>query len=201
MKIPTYVRWMRSVTFLFVVGCTLLIKIIHAQTSENYTIKKWVLTEGGNLSSSASYTLQDACGQPLAVGIMTSENYGITSGFFGEGEVGTAIEDNNEEDTDVPRRLFLHQNYPNPFNPRTSIAFDLPWKAEVRLVVYDLQRKEINQLLQGTQSAGHYTVIWNGEDYAGRTVSSGVYFYRMMVRHLDSESETIVKAGKMIFMK
>jgi hypothetical protein len=137
----------------------------------------------------------------MPVGTMTSENYGITSGFFGEGEVGTAIEDNNGEDTDVPQQFRLHQNYPNPFNPRTSIAFDLPWKAEVRLVIYDLQGKEINQLLQETQSAGHYTVIWNGEDYAGRTVSSGVYFYRMMVRHLDSESGTIVKAGKMIFMK
>ena len=177
-------------------GCT-----VSAQTSENYSIKKWVINGGGNLSSSANYSIQDACAQPSAVGSMTSENYGISSGFFGEGEVGTSVEDKETEDTDVPQKLQLFQNYPNPFNPETCIEFELPQKAEVVLTVYDLQGKEINRLYQGNQAAGNHTVIWRGKDFTGNTVSSGMYFYRIIVKYQGSESRTTVKVKKMIFMK
>ncbi len=181
--------------------CLLFTGTVSAQTSENYTIKKWVVNEGGGISSSSNYTVQDACGQPSAVGTMTSTNYGVASGFFGEAGMETLVEDEEETSMDLPQTFKLFQNYPNPFNPETSIEFDLPHTAEVVLTIYDLQGKEINRLLHGIQAAGKHTVIWTGKDVTGNTVSSGIYFYRIIVRIQGSESKTIVKVRKMIFMK
>ncbi|MEJ2721473.1 MAG: choice-of-anchor D domain-containing protein, partial [bacterium] len=36
----------------------------------------------------------------------------------------------------LPTRYALHPNYPNPFNPTTTIAYDIPERAEVRLAIY-----------------------------------------------------------------
>jgi hypothetical protein len=171
-----------------------------AQSSENYTLKKWAINTGGGSSSSSNYALQDAVGQSSAVGTMTSTDYGAASGFWGEGGMETGIED-KEGDTNIPQTFKLHQNYPNPFNPETCIAFDLPWKAEVVVTIYDLQGKKVNCILQGTQETGTHTVMWRGKDFYGNTVSSGLYFYRIMVSPLNAESKTMVKVGKMIFMK
>ena len=38
-----------------------------------------------------------------------------------------------------PGAFALHAAYPNPFNPTTTIAFDLPQAARVKLVVFDLR--------------------------------------------------------------
>ena len=183
-------------TFLFFL-CTV---IISAQSSENYTLKKWAINTGGGSSSSSNYSMQDAVGQSSAAGTMTSTNYGAASGFWGEGGVETGIED-EQCDTDIPRTFKLHQNYPNPFNTETCIAFDLPWNAEVVLTIYDLQGKKVNCILQGMQEVGTHTVMWRGKNYYGNTVSSGMYFYRIIVRSRDAEPKTVVKTGKMIFMK
>jgi len=173
---------------------------VFAQSSENYTLKKWAINSGGGGSSSTNYAMQDAVGQSSAVGNMTSTSYGAASGFWGEGGMETGIED-KEGDINIPRTFKLHQNYPNPFNPETCIAFDLPWKAEVVITIYDLQGKKVNCILQGMQEVGAHSVMWRGKDFYGNIVSSGLYFYRIMVRSQEAESKTVVKAGKMIFMK
>ncbi len=51
----------------------------------------------------------------------------------------TVVVSIEEEVTDdLPTTYALRQNYPNPFNPATTIAFDLPEPANVRLQVYDV---------------------------------------------------------------
>jgi len=103
--------------------------------------------------------------------------------------------------TDVPdgelpgaRRLALHRNHPNPFNPRTTIAFELPSAGETRLAVYSASGRHVATLVEGTLDAGRHTVTWNGIDDAGRSVASGVYFFR-----LDSLGET--RTGKGVLLK
>lgn len=186
---------------LSLIVCVLFTSTVFSQSSENYTVKKWEINSGGGSSASSNYAIKGACGQPSEAGSMTSTNYGMVSGFWGESGIGTAIEDDGDTSSDLPCTFRLYQNYPNPFNPETCIAFDLPQEGEVTLVVYDLQGKEINRLIQGHQAAGNHTVIWRGSDVNGNTVSSGLYFYRIIVRSLRSESGTIVKVKKMIFMK
>jgi hypothetical protein len=76
--------------------------------------------------------------------------------------------------------LALYQNMPNPFNPQTTIRYDLPSGAgatRVRLAIMDSAGHRVRVLVNETQDQGSHSVIWNGRDDAGNTVSSGVYFY------------------------
>ncbi len=73
-----------------------------------------------------------------------------------------------------PEGFQLLQNYPNPFNPVTTIAFELPARANVELVVYDLLGREVQTLIKQPMAAGHHKVTF---DAAG--LASGVYVYRL----------------------
>ena len=82
----------------------------------------------------------------------------------------------------------LKQNHPNPFNPNTTIEFDVPQSAPVKLSIYDVQGRWINTLVDGVASAGAHTVSWQGKNARGRSVPSGVYFY-----HLQCDDFTATK--------
>ncbi len=81
-----------------------------------------------------------------------------------------------------PSEFRLQQNYPNPFNPTTTIAFDLPDDAHVRIVVYDMLGREVKVLLDDERKVGCYDVKF---DAAG--IASGVYFYRMTAEPLGGD--------------
>lgn len=68
----------------------------------------------------------------------------------------------------------LLPNYPNPFNGSTSIDFDLPENADITLVVYDVNGREVAELARGHYSAGRHHVVFSGEGLA-----SGLYLCHM----------------------
>lgn len=83
----------------------------------------------------------------------------------------------NEDLLEVP--AFSISNYPNPFNPVTSIKYDLAETSLVRMDIYNVRGQLVKTLLNQEMLAGTHSVIWDGKDGQGRSVSSGVYFYRM----------------------
>ena len=95
---------------------------------------------------------------------------------------------------DPPGQFSLSQNAPNPFNPTTSIRYELPNTVQVTLKVYNLLGQEVRLLVNARQEAGFHTIIWDGRNVAGRSVSSGVYFYRI-------EAGEFTKAKKMLLLK
>jgi hypothetical protein len=76
-----------------------------------------------------------------------------------------------------PQSVRLYQNYPNPFNPSTTMRFELPEAAEVKLAVYDILGREVSVLVNERKIAGSYELKF---DASG--LSSGVYFYRLQAR-------------------
>jgi hypothetical protein len=87
-------------------------------------------------------------------------------------------------------KLGLYQNYPNPFNPNTTIKYELPRSSVVKLSVYDLLGREVSLLVNERRDAGFHEVKF---DASG--LSSGVYFYRLHVRPLDSAIGRDSKSG------
>ena len=81
--------------------------------------------------------------------------------------------------TALPTDFALGQNYPNPFNPSTTIPYQIPASAHVRLEVFNLLGQRLATLVDGVQSAGAHTVQWDATDAAGRAVGAGVYIYRL----------------------
>ncbi|RMF68384.1 MAG: T9SS C-terminal target domain-containing protein [Calditrichaeota bacterium] len=80
---------------------------------------------------------------------------------------------------DVPVTFALAQNYPNPFNPETTIQYKVAQTAKVQIKVYNLAGQLVKTLVDKKQSAGTYTVKWNGDNNNGRLVSTGIYFLKM----------------------
>lgn len=137
----------------------------------------------------------DAAGNPLEAPFTFREQPGLQTGFAdvasngsdfvyswgGDQGGGVAIYTNtlgivvaNEEEETSPSAFALAQNYPNPFNPTTTIAYDLPKAAPVRLVVYNLMGREVETLVQARQAAGRHEVPFDASHLAG-----GVYVYRI----------------------
>jgi hypothetical protein len=83
----------------------------------------------------------------------------------------------------------LKQNYPNPFNPSTQIAFTIPQKGFVKLVVYNLLGQEVKTLVNETLDAGSHSVDFNASN-----LPSGVYIYKL-------SSIGFTKTRKMMLIK
>ena len=94
----------------------------------------------------------------------------------------------------LPTEFTLMQNYPNPFNPSTTIRFTIPSNSFVRLIVYDITGKVVNEIVNGFLEPGVHNVEWSGTDTGGIDVSSGLYFYKI-------EASNYSKTYKMVFVK
>lgn len=87
----------------------------------------------------------------------------------------TAINDNPQ----TIKGFELAQNYPNPFNPSTNIRFSLKNSQPVNLTIYDVLGRRVATLVNEKLTAGTHVVKWNGRNFHGITVASGVYVYRL----------------------
>jgi hypothetical protein len=79
----------------------------------------------------------------------------------------------------TPTEFALLQNFPNPFNPETTIKYNVAKGGNVSLRIYNVVGQVVKTLVAEQQSAGRYTVRWNGTDDRGVSVSSGIYFYQI----------------------
>lgn len=91
--------------------------------------------------------------------------------------------------TDVPVRVNLHQNYPNPFNPSTTISYEVIETEQVRITVYDVHGKVVQELANAVHSAGQYRV-----NFDSANLSSGVYIYQL-------DTPSIQLTRKMVLIK
>jgi len=77
----------------------------------------------------------------------------------------------------IPLDYELMQNYPNPFNPETIIKFAIPKTGSITLKIYDITGKEVETILNNMPfNAG--TMHYN---FNGKNLSSGIYFYTLIV--------------------
>jgi hypothetical protein len=117
-------------------------------------------------------------------------------------------ETGNEE---LPDEFSLYQNYPNPFNPSTKIKYAIPSTPlsfgeglGVRLVVYDILGNEVATLVNEEQAPGVYEVEFNIYSDEGQNLSSGIYFYQLLVSALqskDGKAGSYMETKKMVLLK
>ena len=79
----------------------------------------------------------------------------------------------------LPEAFALYQNYPNPFNPYTTISYDLPERADVTIVIFNLIGQEVKFFNAGILEPGRYHLRWNGTDNRGYPTGAGIYLYRI----------------------
>ena len=88
----------------------------------------------------------------------------------------------------------LSQNYPNPFNPTTTLQYELPTDAKVKIRIFDIMGKEVKTLVNNQQNAGFKSIQWNATNNAGQPVSAGLYLYTI-------EAGAFRQTKKMVLLK
>jgi 3-phytase len=115
----------------------------------------------------------------------------------------TSVDENKAA---APKTFQLEQNYPNPFwseatspaksggNPSTTIRFNFPQSAPVKLAIVNHLGQTVRLLFDGKIAAGEHVMQWDGRDNDGFSVPSGVYLYRL-------ESGGEVQTRKLILLQ
>ncbi|HUU30362.1 MAG TPA: T9SS type A sorting domain-containing protein [archaeon] len=159
--------------------------LVHLEGNVNDSVE---VDKNGNFSFQAltegSYQIRlSSNGQPLPAetAVFTLQKTDADTVNLGTVADLTALE---MPELPAAKRFYLRQNVPNPFNPATTIGFEigrLEAPVQVSLSVYDLRGSLVRNLLEKELGRGIYSVIWDGRDSRGRSMSSGVYFYRLRV--------------------
>jgi len=98
--------------------------------------------------------------------------------------------------TEIPSKYSLSQNYPNPFNPITNVKFSIINSGQVKLIVYDVMGREVQTLVNEKLQPGTYEAAFDGS-----MQNSGVYFYKLIVRHGGSSTDGFSETKKMLLIK
>ena len=168
----------------------------NAPTSKiDYVFYKYtghLLIDSSRIIMDQPYSGNSYCSDHL--GVMTTLSFNPSS----IDDEGTLIKD-----------FELYQNYPNPFNPNTSIQYavsSLPdgkaGRQFVSLKVYDILSNEVATLVNEEKPAGKYEVEFNIHSDEGQNLPSGVYFYQLVIRGSEINSEqALIQTKKMILLK
>ena len=71
----------------------------------------------------------------------------------------------------------LFQNYPNPFNIQTMISFTVPDAADVRINIYNVNGRLVNELANAKYQPGIHKLLFDGS-----SLTSGVYFVQSIMQ-------------------
>lgn len=110
--------------------------------------------------------------------------YSLTSAVIDHQEVKAGI-----HAPEIPEGYAIRQNYPNPFNRSTVIDYRVPASGDVRMELFDVQGRRVDERFEGRKSAGAHTLV-----YANDGLASGVYFYRLT-------HGRVTLSGKMVLQK
>ncbi len=79
----------------------------------------------------------------------------------------------------IPAISKLEGNYPNPFNPTTEISYSLSNTGHVTIDIFNVKGELVKTLVNREVIAGTHSVTWMGDDSSGKSITSGIYFYKM----------------------
>ncbi len=102
-----------------------------------------------------------------------------------------------EKDKETPQEftnLGIKGIYPNPFNPETNIDYSVKEDTPVVISVFNLKGQKVKTLVDKTVFAGDHKIIWQGDSDSGSSVSSGVYFVKMITgNHIETRKIVLMK--------
>ncbi len=100
-------------------------------------------------------------------------------------DCGTAFYDDRKERRENRNEI----ESPNPFSPQTTISYSTPDTCDVQVIIYNVEGKMVDTLINQIQLPGVHSIVWDAKD-----VESGIYFYKV-----DACGKTETK--KMVMLK
>jgi hypothetical protein len=109
-------------------------------------------------------------GQFIGIGSQFNDQYQLLVGYQSDITTVVAV----DGDILVADRFILMPAYPNPFNPATKLSFSIDAPSEIRLEIYDVSGKLVDNIANGFYQSGMHVIDWNASDLA-----SGMYFVHL----------------------
>jgi len=97
---------------------------------------------------------------------------------------------------DLPSPPLSSYAYPNPFGDFVRIGYELTHPAMVSVAVYDILGAKIKDLSNQFNTAGKFSVIWDGKNNTGTKVSPGIYFYTIRSGKSETSGKVILTSTK-----
>jgi len=142
----------------------------------------WTHTKGGFYHDGRFATLKDVIAhydEHFSLGLSPTEVEQLEHYLLSLGDAPVATGVSGPTSELPPSSLVLGSNYPNPFAGGTTISYSLNEPARVTLDVYTITGQRVQRLIDKQLAPGKHEVQWDGRDAQGRTLASGVYFYRL----------------------
>jgi hypothetical protein len=159
----------------------------------------WYSFQPGQINASSNeLQLIGYLAEPVA-GMMGNDQFTLFAGTLYSSNQLTDVDKETPPHSLIPKTFDLLQNYPNPFNPSTHIIYQLPKPGTVSITIYNYLGCLVKRLVSGNIREGVYTVIWDGTDDDGKSVSSGVYIAKLFVSTVNNEE--FCKTRMMMFVK
>lgn len=92
-------------------------------------------------------------------------------------------------DNFLPEEIKLYPSYPNPFNPSTTISLGIANAAFIKVSIYDVNGRLVDNLYDSMITPGYHQLVWQATNNA-----SGIYFVLL-------ESGGQIKTQKLLLMK
>ena len=115
---------------------------------------------------------------------------------YGDGDMGTPGRAWNDTttiaviaDDFLPVEVKLFPSYPNPFNPRTNISLSIANAAFIKVSIYDVNGRLVDNLYDSMITPGYHQLVWQATNNA-----SGIYFVLL-------ESGGQINTQKLLLMK
>ncbi len=150
--------------------------VVHGEGEETIEFRFFDASEGDVLDVEEAVTFE-----PDMIRGRVVAPYPMTVGATGAGS-----------DDLVPSVTALYGNHPNPFRGGTVVRYSLKEAGHVAIEVYNLKGERVRTLVDARREPGAYLVDWDGRDGSGATVSSGVYFCRMVTEGYTTTSQMVL---------
>ncbi len=95
-------------------------------------------------------------------------------------------------DETLPITYNLYNAYPNPFNPATTLSYDLPEDALVKVTIYDMMGRVVSNLISSQQNAGYKSIQWDATNNQGQQVSAGLYLYTIQAGDYNQSKKMVL---------
>ena len=165
---------------------------------KNFPVFNATINPGNSFSKSKNFNISSrplgAYTFTLNVGIYPGTIYSTNTQAYNKTSI---VADKNVQSDELgpvvdPTAVNIEPNYPNPFNPSTNISYSIPDDRLVTLKVYNTLGEEVATLVNGFQTAGSYSAVWDGRNNFGQQVSSGIYIYRIVAGDFVQERKMIL---------
>jgi hypothetical protein len=80
---------------------------------------------------------------------------------------------------------------PTIFTEYLSICYNTPDQQHIRIAVYGVDGRKVNQIIDGFVTGGVHKIVWNGRDINNKTLPPGIYFIEFKSENFSAGAKVI----------